>query len=127
MLLAGDLNEALVVYRDLYARNLDADSLKTSYRHALLASRLDTAQVDNLLREERSRFADAIALRLEGGQPGKLAPSFILTDLDGYSIALQAFRGRVVVLNFWASWCSPCLAEIPILNELHMDFSAHSV
>ena len=49
-------------------------------------------------------------------QVGALAPAFALRDLDGKSVSLNDFRGQVVLLNFWAVWCSPCLVEMPMLE-----------
>jgi cytochrome c biogenesis protein CcmG, thiol:disulfide interchange protein DsbE len=50
-------------------------------------------------------------------QVGRPAPDFTVTD-SGRSIQLSSYRGKVVLLNFWASWCPPCIEEIPYLNRL---------
>jgi cytochrome c biogenesis protein CcmG, thiol:disulfide interchange protein DsbE len=48
---------------------------------------------------------------------GKLAPDFSITD-GSRTVSLRDYRGKLVVLNFWATWCAPCVEEIPSLNEL---------
>jgi cytochrome c biogenesis protein CcmG, thiol:disulfide interchange protein DsbE len=45
------------------------------------------------------------------------APDFTRTDLSGTSIGLRSYRGKLVLLNFWATWCAPCLSEIPRFAE----------
>lgn len=55
----------------------------------------------------------------ESPQEGFLAPHFSLPDLGGTQISLSDYRGKVVLLNFWATWCSPCRREIPSLDRLY--------
>ena len=56
---------------------------------------------------------------------GKAAPlDFILKDMNGVDVKLAAFRGKPIVMNFWATWCGPCRAEIPSLVELQTKYSA---
>jgi thiol-disulfide isomerase/thioredoxin len=45
-------------------------------------------------------------------------PAFIHKDADGKELNLAAYKGRVVIVNFWATWCAPCIAEMPSLNAL---------
>jgi thiol-disulfide isomerase/thioredoxin len=50
------------------------------------------------------------------------APGFTLKDLSGREVSLSHFRGKVVFLDFWASWCAPCLVSIPHLNALYEQY-----
>lgn len=49
---------------------------------------------------------------------GAAAPGFELTALDGDTVALEDYRGKAVLLNFWATWCAPCREEMPALQRL---------
>lgn len=48
-----------------------------------------------------------------------LAPDFTLTDMQGEPVSLSQYRGKVVFLNFWASWCPPCKEEMPSMEALY--------
>ncbi len=50
------------------------------------------------------------------------APVFTLRDLSGQQVSLSDFRGKIVLLDFWATWCSPCRASIPHLNMLYRTY-----
>jgi len=53
---------------------------------------------------------------------GKEAPDFTVTDLDGNTLHLSDLRGKVVFLNFWATWCAPCRRELPSIQSLYKKY-----
>ncbi len=60
------------------------------------------------------------------GRPkiGDSAPSFALTDMQGKVVSLADFKGHVVLLNFWATWCGPCRVEMPNMEAMYKDMKA---
>jgi len=50
------------------------------------------------------------------------APDFTVIDMDGSSVSLSDFKGKPVVVNFWASWCGPCKSEMPDFNEVYHEY-----
>ncbi|MBC7330545.1 redoxin domain-containing protein [bacterium] len=54
---------------------------------------------------------------------GQLAPDFTLQSLDGKTYKLSDLKGKVVLIDFWATWCPPCQEELPIIEKLHKEFS----
>jgi cytochrome c biogenesis protein CcmG, thiol:disulfide interchange protein DsbE len=62
-----------------------------------------------------------------GLKPGAPAPPFQVRSADGAELTLTGYRGRVVLVNLWASWCPPCVAEMPSLERLNRRLKAEGL
>ena len=60
--------------------------------------------------------------KIENQTSSNKAPNFTLEDLNGKNVKLSDFKGKVVIINFWATWCPPCKAEIPDFIELYKTY-----
>ena len=58
---------------------------------------------------------------------GKIAPAFTLQDLNGNKVSLSSYKGRPLVVDFWATWCGPCKVEIPWFEKLHDQYRSQGL
>jgi len=72
-------------------------------------------------------IAAVVGFLPRGEEAPRLAPDFSLVSLDGVTIHLSEYRGRVVLLDFWASWCKPCTRTFPELHAVYEEFSDRGV
>ena len=54
-------------------------------------------------------------------EKGETAPDFSVSDLNGQNVSLSDYKGKVVLLNIWATWCPPCVEEMPSMEKLHQE------
>ncbi len=69
-------------------------------------------------------MAAALAVTSLVGASAAMAPTFTLPSRSGDTVSLDQLKGKVVMLNFWASWCGPCRQEMPLLEQMHKRYSA---
>src|SRR5207249_2148126 len=94
---------------------------------------MQSAKVDKFLRIGILVLAAALAYAIYGGiherviAAGDAAPEFSVKADNGRTVSLPDFGGKILVLNFWATWCPPCVQETPSLSEFARQYAAKGV
>jgi thiol-disulfide isomerase/thioredoxin len=93
-------------------------------RIGLIVATLIGIVVFGLLANRATRIPVTRAVNTHQENKPTASPAFTLKDLEDHDVSLSQFKGKVVLVNFWATWCGPCRIEIPWLIELQEKYAA---
>ena len=127
---AGSSTKQDAVYNEILSYIKKYPAREECFYMIAAAVNLRLAQVDSLLDQtdtslNRSPYKGSTAItrkRVSLTQTGKPFPSFSFTDTAGNSISTESLKGKIVLVDFWSSWCSPCRQQIPGLKKLYKKY-----
>ncbi|WP_427337747.1 TlpA disulfide reductase family protein [Caloranaerobacter sp. DY30410] len=109
------MNKKLVIVVVL-AITLVAVLSYVSYNTVPNSIKEDSSNEEKIEIEDESLVEEVLPMQI-----GSIAPEFTLETLEGKMVSLEDYRGKIVLINFWATWCPYCVKEMPDLNRLYLE------
>ncbi len=122
---AGDNERALDVVREALEHGNSNDALLKLGKKAFAALNSSGKGFDAFVAEARAKAVERFRTELMENRINQPAPSFTAVNTAGETIVLEKLKGKVVVLDFWATWCGPCKAAFPYVQKVYEKYRAN--
>ena len=120
-----EYDKAASLAAEFIAMGKTTDKLIAEYKPAFLNNGGTEAQFEKKISAFKEDDMKKIKTKLAGELLNLPAPQFTLKDLDGKEISLASLKGKVVVVDFWATWCGPCKSSFPVLQKVYEKYAGN--
>lgn len=119
----GDLTKAQLLLEKYISAGTDSKNMKSMLSDVFIKLGGKENDYEKYLSQFEQSAKQKLIAKLKSEIKNDPAPQFTLTDLDGNSVSLSDYKGKVVVVDFWATWCVPCLQSMPAMKKAIEKFS----